>query len=126
MKTLRLLAFLAMSFSLHCKPADAQSSPEGDVERGRRIWSSHGCYQCHGTQGQGSNAGSRLAPDPIPYEAFRQLVRQPRARMPPYSPRILSDQDLADIHAYLRTIPKARSVSEIPLLRATPEPRTRP
>lgn len=96
--------------------AIAQSAPDGDAQRGKTIFASHGCYQCHGYQGQGSNAGSRLAPGPVPFAAFALLVRQPGDRMPPYSTRILADQDLADIYAYLLTIPMARSVAEIPLL----------
>lgn len=99
----------------------AQSPPEGDAQRGKTIFTSHGCYQCHGYQGQGSNAGSRLAPGPLPFAAFSLLVRQPGDRMPPYSTRILADQDLADIYAYLLTIPKARAVADIPLLSASPK-----
>jgi len=116
----RTALLLAVVLALSVGDGLAQSPASGDVERGRKIFVSHGCYQCHGTQGQGSNAGSRLAPDPIPLQALVLLVRQPRARMPPYSPRILSDQDLRDIHAYLTSIPKARPVAEIPLLAAPP------
>lgn len=98
--------------------APAQAPPQGDTNRGKQIFASYGCYQCHGYQGQGSNAGSRIAPDPLPFPAFAFFVRQPRARMPPYSAKILTDQDMADIYAYLMTIPKARDVADIPLLAA--------
>jgi mono/diheme cytochrome c family protein len=100
--------------------AAAQAVPRGDALNGRKIYVSYGCYQCHGYQGQGSNAGSRLAPGPAPYPAFAYQVRQPRVRMPAYSLKIVSDQEVADIYAYLLTIPKARSVAEIPLLSGTP------
>jgi ubiquinol-cytochrome c reductase cytochrome c subunit len=116
----RTLSLVVVALGLSSTSAHAQSAPVGDAARGQRIYASHGCYQCHGTVGQGSNAGSRLAPDPLPFQAFSILVRQPRARMPPYSARLLSEQDLADIHAYLLTIPKARTVAEIPLLSAPP------
>jgi mono/diheme cytochrome c family protein len=96
--------------------AAAQAVPRGDEQNGRRIYVAYGCYQCHGYQGQGSNAGSRLAPNPMPYAAFTFLVRQPRARMPAYSPKLMSDKELADVYAYLLTIPKARAVADIPLL----------
>ena len=36
--------------------------------------------------------------------------------MPPYMEAILSNEDLADIHAYLETIPKAPDHKSIPLL----------
>lgn len=103
-----------------CGAAAAQVVPRGDALNGRKIYIAHGCYQCHGYQGQGSNAGSRLAPNPVPYAAFAYQVRQPRVRMPAYSPKITSDQNVADIYAYLLTIPKARLVAEIPLLNGTP------
>jgi mono/diheme cytochrome c family protein len=36
--------------------------------------------------------------------------------MPPYSEKILSNEDLADIYAYLQSIPKAADYKTIPLL----------
>lgn len=115
---LRPPLFFAALFALHAGTALCQSAPDGDVVRGKQIFASYGCYQCHGYQGQGSNSGSKLAPGPLPYAAFAFLVRQPRARMPPYPLTILSDQDMADIHAYLVTLPEAKTVAEIPLLAA--------
>lgn len=112
----RLIRFLAATLALSSGTAFAQSAPTGDAIRGKTIFVSDGCYQCHGYQGQGSNAGSRLAPGVTPYAAFANQVRNPRARMPAYSPVVMSDKDLADIYAFLRTVPKARTVEEIPLL----------
>ena len=36
--------------------------------------------------------------------------------MPAYSPVVMPDNDVADIYAFLMTIPKARTVEEIALL----------
>jgi hypothetical protein len=36
--------------------------------------------------------------------------------MPPYSEAVLSNEDLADIHAYLASIPKPLDPKSIPLL----------
>jgi mono/diheme cytochrome c family protein len=120
----RLTCFLAAALALSSGVALAQSAPAGDALRGKTIYVADGCYQCHGYQGQGSNAGSRLAPNPTPYAAFAHQLRNPRARMPAYSPAVMSDRDLADIYAFLMTVPKARSVAEIPLLARArrPEP----
>ena len=41
----------------------------------------------------------------MPYEAFAGQVRHPANAMPPYTTIVLSDRDLADIFAYLLTIP---------------------
>jgi hypothetical protein len=41
----------------------------------------------------------------LPYEAFAGQVRRPANAMPPYTTMVLPEQDLADIYAYLVTIP---------------------
>jgi mono/diheme cytochrome c family protein len=84
------------------------------------VYTSIGCYACHGTLGQGASTGPRLAPNPIPFAAFQQQVRQPRQDMPRYAPQFLSDQDLADIYAYLQSIPAGPPATSIPLLNPTP------
>lgn len=86
--------------------------------RGRELYMTVGCAPCHGTEGQGSNAGLKLAPDPLPAEAIAQFIRAPNTNMPPYSEAVLSDADVADIAAYLATIPASKPVARIPLLNA--------
>ncbi|HUK04916.1 MAG TPA: cytochrome c [Burkholderiales bacterium] len=76
----------------------------------------HGCRQCHGYVGQGGITGPRLAPNPMPLEAMSVFVRNTRGAMPPYQKAILSDADLADIHAYLSSLPKGPDAKSIPLL----------
>ena len=88
----------------------------GNANRGKQLYLATGCYQCHGTRGAGG-AGPRLAPVPIPIEAFKLQLRRPRARMPIYTAVVMSDADVADIYAYLLTIPKGRTAAEIPMLR---------
>ncbi len=90
------------------------------AEHGKTAFIQHGCWQCHGTMGQGSimtSGGNRLAPNPVPWEAFSAFVRSKKRAMPPYSEKILSDGDLADIYAYLQSIPKPPDVNSIPLLK---------
>ena len=84
------------------------------AEKGKAAFIQHGCWQCHGMQAQGGLTGPKLAPDPIPIEAFTAFVRTTNRAMPPYSEAILSNGDLEDIHAYLQTIPKP--AESIPLL----------
>jgi mono/diheme cytochrome c family protein len=123
MAMLRLNCLLAAALALSFGTALAQTAPTGDALRGKKIYVSDGCYACHGYQGQGSNAGSRLAPNPTPFAAFVHQLRNPRARMPAYSPVVMPDQDVADIYAFLMTIPKARTVAETPLLERARRPR---
>lgn len=93
-----------------------QAAPKGDAAHGKTIFTTYGCWQCHGYQGQGSNAGPKLAPNPLPYEAVARQMRRPRDRMPVYTHVTASDADVADLYAYLRTMPKAKTVADIPLL----------
>ena len=88
----------------------------GSADKGKTAYVKHGCWQCHGFAGQGGVTGPKLAPDPMPLEAMSAFVRNTRGGMPPYQRAILSDADLADIHAYLQSLPKARDYKSIPLL----------
>jgi ubiquinol-cytochrome c reductase cytochrome c subunit len=86
------------------------------AENGKALFLKVGCYECHGTQGQGGIAGPRLAPDPMPYETLAAFVRTTSRQMPPFREKILSDADLADIYAYLQSIPKPPDVKSLPQL----------
>jgi len=85
-------------------------------EHGKAVFMKMGCWQCHGTVGQGGGAGPRIAPDPIPDETFAAFLRTTSRAMPPYREKILSDADLADIYAYLQSIPRPADAGAIPLL----------
>ena len=93
------------------------AAPSGDIVRGRQLYHSVGCSQCHGMAGQGASTGPRLAPDPLRYPGFASLVRHPANQMPSYSQRLLSDAQLADIWVFLSHVPKPRPADQIPLLR---------
>lgn len=93
------------------KPAEA-----GNAQNGRKLFVKYGCYECHGYEAQGSIAtGPRLGPDPIPLEAMMAYVRKPTGEMPPYTDKVVSDQDLTDIHAFLASLPSPPK--NIPLLK---------
>lgn len=110
--TSRLLAFafVALPFA-----AAAQDAPRGDPVAGKQLFDSKACYSCHGYVGQGSREGPRLAP-PLAFPAFLAQLREPRAIMPPYKEAILSDQQAADIVAYLASVPRSPDPKSVPLL----------
>ncbi len=90
------------------------------AEHGKIAFMQHGCWQCHGTMGQGSIAtsgGKRIAPNPLPWDIFNTFVRSTNRTMPPYSEKILPAGDLEDIYAYLQSVPKPPDVNGIPLLK---------
>jgi mono/diheme cytochrome c family protein len=79
---------------------------------------SYGCYQCHGREAQGSSAtGPRLGPRPIAFTAFSRYVRRPTGQMPPYTAKVVSDADMANIYAYVQTRATPPAAQGIPLLR---------
>src|SRR5256885_15200064 len=96
----------------------ASAPPQGDAERRKAAFLRVGCYTCHGFEGQGG-AGRKLAPNPLPYPAFSNFVRTSTGEMPTFTPKVLPEQDLADIHAYLRSKPAAPTPTTIPLLQET-------
>ena len=96
--------------------AAAETQP-GDASKGKMLFERDGCYQCHGHSGQGGLAGARLSQTKLPQIAFIAYVRNPKSgMMPPFRAKVLSDQDLADIYAYIQTFPAPRPAKDIPLL----------
>ncbi len=90
--------------------------PKGNVETGKRLFARYGCYQCHGYLGQGGAQGVRIAPKPFPWVAFDRYVRNPSGVMPPYSTKVVSAAELADIYAFLSSIPQPPPAKSVPLL----------
>jgi mono/diheme cytochrome c family protein len=96
----------------------SEAALTGNVETGKKIFTKDGCYECHGREGQGAaqGAGPRIGPPQLSLEALTKYVRQPTGQMPPYTRKVVTDQDLADIYAYLQSKPKATPSKDIPLL----------
>jgi mono/diheme cytochrome c family protein len=98
--------------------ARASDAPPGNAKNGRAVYTKAGCYECHGREGQGgAGTGPKLGPAPIPYGAFVYQVRAPRDQMPPYTSKVLSDSELADIYAFVQAAPQPPKVDSNPLLK---------
>lgn len=109
----------ALAQEIAAAPTRTATEPAGNAQSGKRLFVSAGCQLCHNGEGQGGGPGPRLAPKPnmLPFTVFKQRARQPLNAMPPYTAKVLSDQQLADIYAFLQTVPKPPDASTIPLLR---------
>ena len=110
-----VVAILALSL-LALSPALAQPAPPppGDAVAGHKTFIDAGCQTCHGTIGHGGGiAGPRIAPTPLPYFLFISQIRKPVRAMPRYSPDLLTDQQAADIYAYLQKLPKGSDPDKI-------------
>jgi mono/diheme cytochrome c family protein len=109
-----IYAFLQSSM-----PAPEPSTPAvSNVVNGQRLYVSYGCSECHLSQGQGarSTQGSRIGPPQMPVSAFVSYVRHPTGEMPPYTRKVLSDEQLQDIHSFLQSVSKPSPWRDIPLL----------
>jgi ubiquinol-cytochrome c reductase cytochrome c subunit len=115
MKTITLCT-LSIAATLLAAPAFAQDAPRGNAANGKKLFETIGCFECHGYAGQGGGAGPKLV-EPIAFPAFIVQLRTPRQAMPPYTTRVLSDQQAADIYAHLLTLPKPNDPATIPMLR---------
>jgi ubiquinol-cytochrome c reductase cytochrome c subunit len=98
------------------KPAAQAVAPAGRVENGGVLYKKVGCYQCHANEAQGGLSGPRIGPNLIPYARFSQYTRRPTGDMPPYTTKVLSDQDLADIYAWVNARPRPPAVNSLPQL----------
>jgi mono/diheme cytochrome c family protein len=101
--------------SVHAQGAPAPST--GNAAAGKVAFLHYGCYECHGTQGQGNyGAGPAIAPHPMPYANFLTYIRAPRGEMPPFDDRVLPAGDAQNIFAYLESVPAGQSAGSIALL----------
>ena len=114
MKTM-WISFLTASLVMVALVSTA--SAQGNANAGKEIWNKYTCYGCHGFSGQ-NGPGLRLVPMRMTVENFTKLVRGPGQpnRMPPYSEKVLSDAQLTDVWAYLKTLPDAPQAKDIKVL----------
>ena len=94
----------------------AQTAPAGNATKGQQIFLTQNCYYCHGTVGQGGRDGARIAATSLTADGLIRYVRKPAGAMPAFTEKVISDQDLRDIYAYLKAQPAAKAPKDIPLL----------
>jgi len=105
--------------------AESQSSAaalRGNIDSGKALYVSYSCYACHGNTGE-TGSGARLNPPRFEQAAFIAYIRNPPTigggpfRMPAYGGETVTDQVLADIYAYLESLPSGTPpLADIPLL----------
>ena len=96
--------------------AQTQSASTGTAQTGKDLYLRYSCYACHGYDGHGG-AGARIVPMRMTGERFTAYVRSPRTpQMPLYSTKLLSDAQLGDLWAYIKSLPVSPDAKDIPLL----------
>jgi ubiquinol-cytochrome c reductase cytochrome c subunit len=91
------------------------NAPAGNAQHGQAVYTRIGCYECHGRDAQSGRP--TLGPNALPFPAFEHQVRSPRLDMPPYTAKVLSDSDLADIYAFVKSVSQPPKVDSVPLLK---------
>ena len=116
-KTMRAFLWGAALSVFSFGAAHAQDVPKGDAKAGLADFRKFGCYSCHGIVGQGTlRDGPRLNAAALGYPALLAQLRTPRYEMPAYTTVQISDAGVADIFAYLSSIPKAPDAKTIKAL----------
>ena len=112
-----LAGFAAVLAAFACTVLRAQDT--GDAANGKRVYLAVGCFECHGRAGQGgayNGPAPVLARTEMPFEGFMGQLRQPSQDMPAYSEAVMSDQQIADIYAFVQSLPGRRDPKSIPIL----------
>ena len=118
-RTVSLLAAGAVLLLGAALPARAQDAPHGDAATGKKVFLADGCFMCHGRSGQGgayNGPAPVLAKTQVPFDAFKNQLRNPVDDMPAYSDAVMTDQQIADIYAFVQSLPGRSDPKAIPLL----------
>jgi mono/diheme cytochrome c family protein len=119
-KAVNLANAAAVVFALGVVPAArAQDAPPGDAAEGKRLYLADGCFLCHGRAGEGgalNGPAPILAKTQMPFDGFKGQLRQPANDMPAYSEKVMSDGQIADIYAFVQSLPGRRPPNDLPIL----------
>jgi ubiquinol-cytochrome c reductase cytochrome c subunit len=99
-----LLAALAVATpaAAQLPPASPQHLAGGPASPASSLYVRIGCSQCHGDAGQGGAAGPAL--NSHVFAAFAAQVRRPVREMPPYTEKVLSDEDLQGLFKFIQAM----------------------
>ncbi len=98
------LAFILSASLISC------SSPVGDPVEGKRWYTMHNCFACHGKNAN-DGKGPNIAGIEMNYRQFLNRLRNAKTPiMPEYSRQRIPDQDVADILSWLQSIEKDRKM----------------
>jgi mono/diheme cytochrome c family protein len=100
------------------------AAPTGDAQLGKVVFETTlRCFACHGYDGQ--TGSPRLVPMARSEDIFLAYVRKPATQgMPSFA--AVTEQQLRDVYAYLRSIPQAAPVPDsVPLLKGILDRRTK-
>lgn len=98
----------------------SQAAPAGDAQAGLAAWRQKTCYQCHGENGEGGFGPDLAGGRGLTWEQFRKPIYEPWGVMLAYTELQVPEQMIADIYAYVKTLPPATKLGEWYTRRAPP------
>jgi len=124
MKLLILGALLAIAVNASAQTPTPLAAPTGSAQRGKVVFETTlRCVACHGYDGQ--TGSPRLVPMARNEDIFLAYVRKPATPgMPSFA--AVSEQQLRDVYAYIRSIPLAAPAPDsVPMLKGIIDRRTK-
>jgi mono/diheme cytochrome c family protein len=88
-----------------------QATPMPDPAAGQALWQQKPCHGCHGANAQG-DIGPRLAGTPLTFDEVLLRVRTGKAPMPAFTEQQVSDLEVHDIYAWLKSLAPPASVPQ--------------
>ncbi|MEE9277617.1 MAG: cytochrome c oxidase subunit II transmembrane domain-containing protein [Dehalococcoidia bacterium] len=88
---------------------DGAAQGVGDAARGQELFFANGCNVCHGDNGEGG-IGPTIASTGLSLDGVTGQYRRPRGVMPSFDEDRVPDADVADIYAWLQTLPLPDSI----------------
>lgn len=82
----------------------ACGTPSGNPEAGKKWYAMNNCSSCHGPNGNDGRAKSIVGLDMGFGSFIRKLRKTDAPIMPPFPESKISEQDAADIYAYLKSL----------------------
>lgn len=93
--------------------APAEEGAVGNPANGQELFFSLGCNVCHGDRGEGL-VGPTIAQTIVSLERVIEQYRQPFEAMTAFPPEEVSDDEIADIYAWLQTVERPPDAAVIP------------
>jgi mono/diheme cytochrome c family protein len=95
-----IIVILSLTLAACGGSSSSSDAPTGDAAAGQTAFASVGCAGCHGESAEGG-VGPKLAGFSGGWDKFQTTVRNGREEMPKFGTDMVSDQQLADVYAWL-------------------------
>lgn len=132
---LTLSAIAVVSVTHVVSAQDSSGSAGGNAIAGQQLYFDHACYSCHGYTGETGVRvliGSGFLQSEEIFRTYLRLRAEqnptlPSTQMPNFPEESLSDAEVGDLYAYIRTFESnAPELDDIPLLNEILEAASRP